>query len=475
MEDELIEQWPISEFQSIDLGDKRRNERLIRLVAALGGQPGASLPVALGNEAALKAAYRFFDNPANEYEEVLSAHVQSTYQRMAQFPLILAVQDTTYIDLTHHPATAGIGPTTSDRKQGVVMHSTLAITPERIPLGILQERIWARDPETYAQLKDHKQRKIEDKESNKWLVSLDSVIAARKINPNIHLVSVGDREADVYDLFMKSRPEGVDLLVRAARDRRVEGDENRYLWSALHSTPIAARLEIRVPRRQIYSGPWGSQKAKVIPARTAIVEVHWKEVQLRPPKYRLHEKLPSTKLWAVWVIEPEPPSGVEKIEWMLLTTVAVTNTPEALERVDWYACRWGIEVWHKILKSGCKIESRQLRDVENIKRLLAVFGVVAWRILYATMLARAVPEMACTVFFEEEEWQALFCTVNNTAILPDTPPTIQEAIRMVGKLGGHLGRKRDGEPGVNSLWKGFQRLHDLTLMYKILRPPGSMQ
>jgi hypothetical protein len=206
-----------------------------------------------------------------------------------------------------------------------------------------------------------------------------------------------------------------------------------------------------------------------------MVEVHWKQVQLRPPRYRIREKLPSTQLWAVWVIEPDPPTGVDQIEWMLLTTVAVTATSEAIERLDWYACRWGIEVWHKILKSGCKIESRQLRDVENIKRLLAVFGVVAWRILYATMLARAMPEMPCSVFFEEEEWQALFCTVHNTAILPEKPPPLQEAIRMVGRLGGHLGRKSDGEPGVNSLWKGFQRLHDLTLMYKILRPPGSLQ
>ena len=257
------------------------------------------------------------------------------------------------------------------------------------------------------------------------------MIAAHQTNPNTHFVSVGDREADVYDLFMKPRPEGVYLLIRATRDRRLEEGENRYLWAALQSTPAVAKMEIRVPRRQKQPDLTATQARTTIPARTANTEIYWKQVQLRPPKHRIREKLPTIKLWAVWVIEPDPPSGVEKIEWMLLTTVAVTDATEALERLDWYACRWGIEVWHKILKNGCKIESRQLKDVENIKRLLAVFGVVAWRILYATMLARAMPEMPCSVFIEEE-WQALFCTVHNTAILPEKPPTLQEASRMVG-------------------------------------------
>lgn len=455
------ENWIETEFARVDLGDKRRDARLKQLAAALWERPSASLPEVMGKWSDLKAAYRFFDNPANESEAILAGHIQSSYERMAQFPIVLAVQDTTYLDFTQHARMKGIGPTASGKQWGLVVHSTVAITPERIMLGVMQQQVWHRDAETYGNLKDHKQRKIEEKESNKWLISLESAIEAQKANPKTNFISMGDREADVYDLFVKERPAGVDLLVRAIRDRRIEDDESRYLWMALQNTPVMATMEVQVPDRPNQ------------PARIAHLEVHWKKVVLRPPKIRLKsEQLPKIMVWAVWAVEPHPPDGAQKVEWMLLNTLPVTSTEEALLRLEWYACRWGIEVWHKVLKSGCKIESRQLADAENLKRLLVVYSVIAWRIMYATLLARAVPDAPCTVLFEVEEWQALYCTVRKTNILPDQEPTLREAVRMVGQLGGFLGRKNDGEPGVKALWVGFQRLNDLTLMYKILRPPN---
>jgi Transposase DNA-binding/Transposase Tn5 dimerisation domain len=453
--------WAINEFSVANLGDKRRTERLIRLANALIEQPDSSFPAAMGDLADLKGAYRFFDNPANEHEEILKSHIQSTCQRMAQTQLVLAVQDTTYLDLTHHPGTRGLGPTTSEKKQGLVMHSTLAITPERVVLGVLQERIWARDAETYAKLPGHKQRRIADKESYKWLDSLECVIELHKGLPGVHFVSVGDREADVYDLFMEERPAGVDLLVRAIRDRRIEEDEQRYLWAALQAARLAATVEVQVPRTQRR------------PEHLAQLEIRWKEITLRPPVHRAAEKLPSVTVWAVWANEPAPPEGAEKVEWMLLTTFPVTSTNEALERLEWYTCRWGIEVWHKVLKSGCRVESRQLDDAENIKRMLAVFSVVAWRIIYAGMLARVIPDASCSLILEAAEWQALYCTIHRTQILPEHEPTLSEAIHMIGRLGGFLGRKSDGEPGVQALWIGFRRLYDLTSMYKIMRHPDS--
>lgn len=459
MDDDALENWAESEFSTVDLGDKRRRERLIQLATTLGDQPSASLPEACQGEAELKAAYRFFDNPANEHQAILAGHLRAVYKRIEQCRLVLAVQDTTYLDFTHHPATRGIGPTASARQQGLVVHSTVAMTPERIMLGILQEQVWARDPETYAKLKDHKERTIDEKESNKWLVSLDSVIESHQAVPGTHFVSVGDREADVYDLFIKERPAGVDLLIRASENRRIVNDEARLLWAALASTPATARITLHVPVN------------KDQPARQAEVEIHWKKVTLRPPQRRSGEKLPTMTVWAVWAIEPLPPEGAKKIEWMLLTTVSVASVNDALERLEWYACRWGIEVWHKVLKSGCKIESRQLDDAENLKRLLAVLSVIAWRIMYTTMLARVTPDAPCTVLFDQDEWQALYCAVHKTVILPSKVPTLREAVRMVGRLGGFLGRKSDGEPGVKALWVGFSRLHDLTLMYKIFRKP----
>jgi hypothetical protein len=450
--------WAEEEFGVADLGDVRRTRRLIQIARALGAQPSASLPQAMQNGAALKAAYRFFDNPNADEQAMLVSHLQSTCQRIKQVPRVLAVQDTCYLNWSHHPSTQGLGALSKKEQQGLLLHSTLAITPERVPLGVLQEQIWARNTETFAQLEDHKQRPIEEKESNKWLLSLESVIATQKLIPGTHFVSMGDREADVYDLFLVSRPVGVDLLVRASGDRRVENDEAHYLWAALAATPEAASLELYVP------------KTNKRPAHIASVAVHWKAIQLHPPKHRATEKLASVSVWAVWVIEPHPPEGAEAVEWMLLTTVPVHTIADALERVEWYTCRWEIEIWHKVLKSGCKIEERQLDDAANLKRLLPIFSVIAWRILYATMLARALPDVECTILFEADEWQALYCAIHEVALPPSEPPSLREAVRMTARLGGFLGRKGDGEPGVTTLWKGLQRLNDLTRMYKILRP-----
>jgi hypothetical protein len=336
------------------------------------------------------------------------------------------------------------------------------LTPERVPLGVLQQQVWARDAETYAKLKDHKQRGIEEKESQKWLTSLESVHAARIANPDTQFVSIGDREADIYDLFLFERMAGVDLLVRATQDRRVEHEE-RYLWATVAAAALAITIQLHVPRQS------------KSPQRIANVEVRWRKITLRPPSGRKAEGLPAISVWAVWAVETAPSEGVEKIEWMLLTTRAVQSTEDALERLAWYTCRWGIEVWHKILKSGCQIEARQLENAERLKRLLTLFSVVAWRILYATMLARALPDVACTIFFEDGEWQALYCAAHNSPFVPQQPPTLHEAIRLVACLGGFLGRKQDGQPGVTVLWKGFQRLPDLTLMYRLLRPSEGAQ
>ena len=463
MEDDQVENWSENEFGDVALGDERRRKRLMQLATALGKRPSGSLPQALGSYAALKAAYRFFENPANEHQDMLKSHVQATYRRMAEMPLVLAIQDTTYLDWTHHPHTTGLGPTGVPYLLGAIMHSTLAITPERVALGVLHEQIWARDADTYAKLKDNSQRAIREKESIKWLISLDSIIEAHNFLPDTHFVSVGDREADIYELFAKERPIGVDLLVRATQNRCLDKDEHPTLWKALAARPLAATFELQVPR------------TKKHPARIAQIEVRWKQVDLRPPNRPVGQKLPVVKVWAIWANEPVPPEGVEAVEWMLLTTVAVTSTEEALERLEWYSCRWGIEIWHKILKSGCRIEARQLDDLEKLKRLLVLFSVVAWRILYSAMLARILPDTLCTIFFEPEEWQAAYCILHNTTILPQEEPTLREAVRMVAQLGGFLDRKGDGEPGVTVLWKGFQRLYDLTQMYKLLRPPDLRQ
>ncbi len=457
MRRQIENEWAEEEFGEAELGDKRLTSRLVQLASVLGEKPQGSLPEASGEPATLKAAYRFFDNEGITPEAMLHSHVEASYRRMSSVELVLAVQDTTYLDWTSHPATENLGPLTSAKQQGLVAHSTLAISEERVPLGVLAQKVWARDAETYAKLKDHKQRAIEEKESNKWLESLAAVEAARQACPDTHFVSVGDREADIYDLFMVERSVGVDLLVRAAENRRVETDE-RYLWAAIEATPVVACTEVSVPARN----------GQV--ARTANLDIHWREITLRPPRNRAKEKLPKVTVWAVWAVETEPPANVPAVEWLLLTTVPVHSTQDALRRLDWYACRWGIEVWHKVLKSGCRIETRQLETADRLKRCLTLYAVIAWRVLYAVMLSRAAPDLPCLALLNEAEWQALYCATHNTTILPSAPPSLAQAVRWVAQLGGFQSRKGDGHPGVTVIWKGFQHLSDLTYMYLVFRP-----
>jgi transposase-like protein/transposase Tn5 family protein len=450
--------WAEEEFGEADLGDVRRNARLVHLASVLGAQPSASLPDATDDPATLKAAYRFFANDYVRADAILASHIQSTKRRLQTVERVLALQDTTYLDWTSHPRTTGLGALASPSHQGLLAHTTLAITPERVPLGLLQQQVWARDNDLRRN-QDHKQRPIEEKESQKWLSSLDCVIAARAECPATHFVSVGDREADVYDLFLLDRPSGVDLLIRAAQDRKAEHEE-KYLWAVMATAPVAATVTIHI----------GARAGRA--AREANLKIRWKQVRLRPPNSRAKEKLPSITVWAVWAVESSPPAGVEAVEWLLLTTVPISSTEDALSILEWYAARWSIEVWHKVLKSGCRIEERQLEAAERLIRCLALYSVIAWRILYATMLSRAAPELPCTVLLDEHEWQGLYCRIHRVAIAPAKPPTLRQAVRWIAQLGGFLGRKRDGEPGVSVLWKGFQHLVDIAAMYRIMHSPS---
>ena len=451
--DDKVQAWAEYEFARAELGDPRRRERLMRVASALGRRPGASLPEAAnGDEGALKGMYRFFDNDCVEHQAILDSHVGATIERLRAVDTVLAVQDSTEVYWTHGAEGLGALRGGKGNHEGCLVHTTLAMTPERVPLGILQQQVWQRLG--LPRQGDHAKRPIEEKESQKWLTSLEAVSAVRAACPTTHFVSVGDREADVYELFLIPRPVGVDLLVRAMSDRLVAHPE-RKLWAHVSAAAVGATVTVQVRQRDDR------------PARTAHLTVRWRQVTLRPPKQRA---LPAVTVWAILAREEAAPKGAQPVEWLLLTTVTIDGPQAALRCLEWYACRWGIEVWHKVLKSGCQIEARELQTADRLIRCLAVFSVVAWYVLYATMLARDVPDQPCTLLLDEDEWQALYCVVHNTSRLPAKPPPLRQAVRWIAKLGGFLGRKGDGEPGIKSLWQGLQRLFDMTLMYRALRP-----
>jgi len=455
--------WAAEEFGPVDFPDGRLRPRLIQVAEAFAAHPTAPIPVAMqGDAGQAKAAYRLFRNPQVDLPTILHPHYEATVGRIAAQPRVLVVQDTTSLNYTAHPGTAGLGPinTRADGAQGLKLHDTLALTPEGVPLGLVDIQVWARDPAAVGRAQQRKARAIPEKESHRWLRSYQRTVAVQQLCPATHLISIADREADIYELFQAATqtPGGPDLLIRAnsATQRRVaSADETQPLWAYLPAQPLAGTLSLAIPRR-------GGR-----PARVAQLELRHAAIQLHPPQ-RLRGA--AVALWAIHAVEPTPPPGSEAVQWLLLTTVPTHSLDDAFERLRWYAARWNIEVFHRTLKSGCRLEDRRLADAASLQACLAVDLVVAWRIMYLTKLGRETPDLPCSVFFEEAEWQALCCHHHHTPTPPPVPPSLGAAMRMVAKLGGFLGRKGDGHPGATVLWRGLDRLAFITDTYRIFHP-----
>lgn len=457
--------WAVHEFAGAQVKDRRLLRRLVMVAQDFYARPQANVPQACGTRAKTKAAYRLLDHDQFSLPQLLSGHFVSTVERLREHRVVLAVQDTTSLNYSSHLETEGLGriDTKKNGAQGLWLHDTMAFTPEGLPLGLLDSQVWARSQESFGKKAQRAQLPIEQKESFKWLASFTAAAAAQRELAQTQVVSVGDREADVYELFELAlrRGDHPHLLVRAQQDRRVEGGQ-KHLWDTVEAQKVAGYQRVQASRHRGHA------------ARVAHVAVRFAEVQLRPPKNRSSNREP-LRVWAILGREDEPPPGVEPLEWMLLTTMPVQNGEEASEKLRWYAQRWQIEVYHRTLKSGCRIEERQLATSQRLENCLAIDMVVAWRIFYLTRLGREVPDLPCTVFFDDLEWQALYGFIHHTPEPPAAPPTLRQAIRMVASLGGFLGRKGDGEPGTKSIWLGLQRLDDITAAWKIFsafpRPP----
>ncbi len=456
--------WAEEEFGNAQLGHERLRKRLLKIARDFYARPQAQIPQACQSRAATKAAYRFFQHPETTMDALLEPHIEATQQRIGKENIVLVVQDTTSLNYSTHPATNDLGPIGSspDGIVGLIVHDTMAFSLEGTALGLVDVQCWARNGDEFGKKHQRKQRPIEQKESNKWLQSYRKTAEIQQHCPNTTLVSVGDREADIYELFHLAleNPSGPKLLVRAEQDRLLAEGQG-HLWSVVQQQPRAGIQQLQVPRR-------GNR-----PAREAQLEIRFSQVTLNPPQGKASYG-PLT-LWAVLAQEIDAPPSVEPLRWMLLTTCRVDHFDQAIQKLNWYTKRWCIEIFHRTLKSGCKIEERQLGSAIRIEACLAIDMVVAWRVYHLTKLGREVPDIPCTVFFEEAEWIALTAFTTKNPSPPTRPPSLREAIRMVASLGGFLGRKGDGEPGTKSLWLGLQRLDDITETAKIyspyLRPP----
>lgn len=435
------------EFRNTPINDQRLVNRLILTATALNEQPEKSIPDACQTWAATKGAYQLFSNNKVTPEVILEGHRANAIERMKKYNLVLLIQDTTSFDFTSHHDTQGLGPyATIPQAQGLLMHSVLAVTPNGVPLGLLYQNTWARPLTKKAKSNEENRRlSITDKESFKWLKALE---AAHGISRQTKTVWVSDRESDIFEYFQKAHQQEY-ILIRAVRNRRIL-EEHQRLRAQIDNSPIAGVFKIDIPRKP----------EKKIPERQAVLSIQFCQVTICPAHTQSKNPESALPMYVILAKEIEAPDGEEAVEWLLLTNIPVTNMQEALQKVEWYRQRWKIERFHFTLKSGCHVEQLQLETSNRLKNAIALYSVIAWRLLWLMYQSRATPDIPCSIILEPKEWQALYCVVNRTKEPPVKPPTLYEAIHLLARLGGFLNRKNDGEPGVKVLWRGLQRLNE---------------
>lgn len=448
--------WAAEEFGSLAL-DARLVRRTQKIARDFFARPAANIPQACDSPAAAKAAYRFFDHPQTTMQTLLSGHYDSTLQRLREYPLVLAVCDSTSFNYSTQLATTGLGPIGSsvDGAIGLHLHETLIFTPDGTPLGLIDAKCWARNHEAFGKKHRRKALPIDEKESHKWIQSWQAVVQAQAAAPPTQLVMVADRESDIYELLALAQNEHAQLLVRAEHSRHLT-DSELTLWPHLQAQPSAGEIEIQAGRK---AGR---------PARLARLTVRYAPITLSPPQGK--KTLGPVAVWAVWAKEESPPDGIDALDWMLITTTPTRTLEQAFERLAWYTTRWGIEIYHRTLKSGCNIEDRQLGSADNLKACLAIDLVVAWRVMYLVHLNREIPDVSADVYFSDMQWKALVAFATRKPEPPPTTPTLREVVTLVARLGGHLGRKSDGQPGAEVMWRGLQRMDDITFAYSIFAP-----
>lgn len=456
-------EWIEQEFGTVELGDKRLRDRLMKIIGDRSRHPNTSyLEACDGDRAAIKGFYGFVDSSREEVspEAILSAHRERTIARMMSHDLVLVVQDTTNLNFSSRPHTKGLGPMgtnqTGAESLGLRLHTSLALSDEGLPLGVLKSVAYAPEEKKETAAVDGP---IQEKKIFRWIEGHRDCVAIAKRIPNSRIVSVMDREADFFELFAEVTPtqHRVGLLVRAKTNRCLEDCEHK-LFDELRASENKAQVEVAIPRQRWKKAKRGKPGQEGKPARDATLTLAFKKVSIPPTRQSLKSNGP-VSLWAVYAREEQPPEGAAPIEWMLLTTEEVETTDDAVRMLKLYSLRWRIEEWHRVLKTGCRVLEHQHETAERLMRVIAMDAVLAWRIQLMTLLGRQVPDLPCEVFFDEWEVKVLTVVAERQKKGPlERPLTLADAMTAVARMGGYMARPSDPPPGAMVLWRGFIRL-----------------
>jgi hypothetical protein len=455
-----------AELEGIDLGDQRLNRRSKRVLEALAANPEASINSACEGWGDTLAAYRLFDNPALTPEKILQPHYEATLRRLGEHPVVLVVQDTTELDFTRHPPQDAQCLNTPSRF-GIYDHTHLAVTPERLCLGVVGEEQFARTPESLGKTAERESLPIEEKESLRWLTGyrLAGELAAKC--PATQIISVADREADIHDVFVECQQWALpraDFIIRAQvnrclteRDLQAGGQVYRKIREEVQNSPLLGTRVIEL-----------SQTPKRA-ARQATLEIRAVTVQIKPPTER--PQLPPATLQLVWAHEVGGPGDGTDVSWLLLSSLPITTFDDVLRILDYYVARWIVEVYFRTLKTGCRVEEIQLETMARLQNCLAFYKIIAARVLYLTYLNRVTPELPCTAVFADSEWKSAWRVVKRKP-LPKQPPTLAEFMKVLTHLGGYNNRATETPPGPQPLWVGIRRMLDFARAWVEFGPEG---
>jgi hypothetical protein len=423
--------WAETEFARLDLGDARLDKRARILMERFAADPMASVPKACHGWGETMGAYRFFGNDSVDWRDILAPHWQKSQQRMQAQPVVLCLQDTTGLDFNGQAA-IGLGPLNYEAQRGMYLHATYAVTPQREPLGVLDAWMWAREK------RDKFGKRGGPKESLRWIEGYERIAEMAAELPNTRLVYVADREADLMALMLRAQELGTpaDWLIRAAHNRCLPDGEK--LWQRTADGKPVGEIAFTM----------GSRHG--VKARTVRQQLWVQRVDLPAGKGK------TVAATCIVAREFDAPAGVKPIEWRLLTNRAAANLDDAIELIDWYRARWEIETLFNILKNACRVEALQLSAVERLERALALFMVVAWRIAHLMRLGRTCPDLDAELFFDPDEIRGAYLL---TRVKQPAKPSLNEVLRLIARLGGFLGRKSDGEPGVKTIWLGLKEVH----------------
>lgn len=433
-----MEAWVEAELRGSELGDERLSRRLGQILDRLAGHPQGSLPQACVGWAELMGAYRFFGNKSVDMAGVLSGHRQATLERMKSHPVVLCLQDTTFVNFGDCEQTGGLGPHSRGRGHGLCLHPVVAVSEAGEMLGCVWAKTWAKAAQQDRKASRHS-RGLGQKESVRWVEGVEAVNQVARAG--LRRVVVGDRESDLFEIFAQPRQPGVHLLVRMMHNRRTA--QGKRLLEVLEETPVWGQTEVAVSRRD------GR------PQRLAQLQVRAIKVGLPPPAGK---QMGAVTLWAVEARE----EAKDGLHWILWTDLPVGNMAQAVEKLQWYRQRWQIERFFDVLKNGSQLEELQLTHRRRLESALGVYLIVAWRVLALLAASRQKEPPATETLLSAWEWQAAWGWKYRRTC-PTHPPPLVEMVALIAQLGGYLGRKNDGPPGARSIWKGLRRVHDIAL------------